>query len=430
MVVANVILWDQLVGAVLWDDKTGVAAFEMDNAISKHGWDIAPLTMPINQAGRGIVFQFPNLPRETYQGLPGLLSDALPDRFGNQLIDIWLASQGRSRNSMNPVERLCYIGNRGMGALEFEPAVRNETEKSISLEIHTLVELSKKALDQKASLQTQFSKEEAKALSDIIRVGTSAGGARAKAVIAYSEKTGEVRSGQLKAPVGFEHWLIKFDGVTNFALGDPKGYGRIEYAYYKMAIDCGIIMMPSKLLEEGNRAHFMTKRFDRIDHNEKIHAQTVCGLCHYDYNNPYVYSYEQVFQAMRQLRLPYTDAEQLYARMAFNVISRNQDDHTKNISFLMDKSGKWSLSPAYDVTYAFNPENKWISQHQLSINGKREGFSMFDLLEVAKQMNIKKAKEIIEEIRIVISRWNQYASEVGLSTPQIIAIGKTHLLAL
>jgi len=430
MVVANVILWDQLVGAVLWDDKTGIAAFEMDSAISKHGWDIAPLTMPMNQAGRGIVFQFPNLPRETYQGLPGLLSDALPDRFGNQLIDIWLASQGRSRNSMNPVERLCYIGNRGMGALEFEPAVRNETEKSIPLEIHTLVELSKKALDQKASLQTQFSKEDAKALSDIIRVGTSAGGARAKAVIAYNEKTGEVRSGQLKAPAGFEHWLIKFDGVTNIELGDPKGYGKIEYAYYKMAIDCGIIMMPSKLLQEGNRAHFMTKRFDRIDHNEKVHAQTVCGLCHYDYNNPYVYSYEQVFQAMRQLRLPYIDAEQLYTRMVFNVISRNQDDHTKNISFLMNKSGKWSLSPAYDVTYAFNPENKWTSQHQLSINGKREGISMFDLLEVAKQMNIKKAKDIIEEIRIVVSQWNQYASAAGLSTTQIALIAKTHLLAL
>ena len=430
MVVANVILWDQLVGAVLWDDRTGVAAFEMDSAISKHGWDIAPLTMPINQAGRGIVFQFPNLPRETYQGLPGLLSDALPDRFGNQLIDIWLASQGRSRNSMNPVERLCYIGNRGMGALEFEPAVRNETEKSIPLEIHTLVELSKKALDQKASLQTQFSKEDAKALSDIIRVGTSAGGARAKAVIAYNEKTGEVRSGQLKAPAGFEHWLIKFDGVTNIELGDPKGYGRIEYAYYRMAIDCGIIMMPSKLLQEGNRAHFMTKRFDRIDHNEKVHAQTVCGLCHYDYNNPYVYSYEQVFQVMRQLRLPYTDAEQLYTRMVFNVVSRNQDDHTKNISFLMDKSGKWSLSQAYDVTYAFNPENKWTSQHQLSINGKREGIVMFDLLEVAKQMNIKKAKEIIEEIRIVVSQWNQYANAAGLSTTQIASITKTHLLAL
>jgi len=430
MVVANVILWDQIVGAVLWNEQTGIAAFEMDKGISKHGWDIAPLTMPVDQVGKGVVFQFPNLPRETYHGLPGLLSDALPDRFGNQLIDIWLASQGRSKNSMNPVERLCYIGNRGMGALEFEPAVRNETEKSIPLEINTLVELSKRALDQKASLQTQFSKEDAKALSEIIKVGTSAGGARAKAVIAYNEKTGEVRSGQLKAPAGFEHWLIKFDGVTNLELGDPKEYGRIEYAYYKMAIDCGIIMMPSKLLKEGDRAHFMTKRFDRINHNEKIHTQTLCGLCHYDYNNPHAYSYEQVFQAMRQLRLPYTDAEQLYTRMVFNVISRNQDDHTKNISFLMDKSGNWSLSPAYDVTYAFNPENKWISRHQLSVNGKREGITTIDLLVVAKQMNIKKAKDIIEKIRIVVSQWTQYAREAGLSSLQIHAVAKTHLLIL
>jgi len=430
MVVANVMLWDKLVGAVLWNDASGFASFEMDSAFAKSGLDLAPLTMPLSNAGNGTIFQFPSLPRETYQGLPGLLSDALPDRFGNQLIDIWLASRGRDKNSMSPVERLCYLGKRGMGALEFEPAARNDKDNSGSLEIGALVELSKKALSEKATLETHFSKEEAEALADIIRVGTSAGGARAKAVIAFNQTTGEVRSGQLLAPDGFEHWLIKFDGVTNEQLGDPKGYGRIEYAYYKMAIDCGIVMSESKLLEEGGRAHFMTKRFDRLANNQKLHMQTLCGLCHYDYNNPNAYAYEQAFQAMRQLRLPYTDAEQFYTRMVFNVIARNQDDHTKNISFLMDKTGKWSLAPAYDVTYAYNPTNKWIARHQMAVNGKREEITKEDLHSVAKQMNIKKAKEIIEKAKAVISKWSGFAEEAGLPESQIKALGQTHLTTI
>ena len=386
--------------------------------------------MSLENAGRGDIFQFAQLPKETFHGLPGLLSDALPDRFGNQLIDLWLASQGRDKASMSPVERLCYLGKRGMGALEFEPTERNEKESSKGLEIGALVELSKKALSIKESLDSHFSNEDAETFADIIKVGTSAGGARAKAVIAYNEQTGEVRSGQLNVPKGFEHWLIKFDGVTNEQLGDPKGYGRIEYAYYKMAIDCGIVMMPSKLLEEHGRAHFMTKRFDRIDNNEKLHMQTLCGLCHFDYNNPNVYSYEQAFQAMRQLRLPYTDAEQLYTRMVFNVVARNQDDHTKNISFLMDKTGTWSLSPAYDVSYAYNPTNKWIGKHQLAVNGKREKITREDLLSVAKQMNIKRPKEIIEKITAVVDDWNVYAQEAGVPKNQIMALGKTHLVKM
>jgi serine/threonine-protein kinase HipA len=355
MVVAQVRLWDKLVGAVLWNYDRGYATFEFDAGFLKSGLDVAPITMPLANARKGDIFQFGNLPEETFHGLPGLLSDALPDRFGNQLIDLWLASQGRDKGSMSPVERLCYLGTRGMGALEFEPTERNEKEPSQHLEVGALVELSKNALSQKASLDSHFTNDDAEMFADIIRVGTSAGGARAKAVIAYNEQTCEVRSGQINSPKDFEHWLIKFDGVTNEQLGDPKGYGRIEYAYYNMAVACDIKMMPSKLLEENGRAHFMTKRFDRIANDEKLHMQTLCGLCHYDYNNPEAYSYEQAFQAMRQLRLPYTDAEQLYARMVFNVIARNQDDHTKNISFLMDKSGTWRLSPAYDVTYAYNP---------------------------------------------------------------------------
>ncbi len=427
---ANVILWDKLVGAVLWDEAREVASFEIDTTFVRLGLDIAPLTMPIQRASKGTIFQFPALPRETYQGLPGLLADALPDRFGGQLIDIWLASQGRARNSMNPVERLCYQGNRGMGALEFIPAIKQEKDTTKNLEIGDLVALSKKALEQKIELNTALSQTEAEALMDIVKVGTSAGGARAKAVIAYNPLTKEVRSGQLLAPEGFEHWLIKFDGVTNEQLSDPKGYGRIEYAYYKMATACGINMTDSKLLEEGGRAHFMTKRFDRLPKNQKLHMQTLCGLCHYDYNNPNAYAYAQAFQAMRELRLPYTDAEQLYLRMVFNVIARNQDDHTKNISFLMDTSGKWKLSPAYDVTYAYNPENKWIARHQMSVNGKREGIDQSDLLNVAKQMNIKKPKDIIAQVKETVSNWKHFAQEAQMPEKQTLALEKTFLLGL
>lgn len=427
---ANVILWDKLVGAVLWDEARELASFEMDTAFIRMGLDIAPLTMPLQSASGGTIFQFPALPRETYQGLPGLLADALPDRFGGQLIDIWLAAQGRARNSMNPVERLCYQGNRGMGALEFAPAIKQEKDTAKNLEISDLVALSKKALEQKAELNSALSQTEAEALMGIVKVGTSAGGARAKAVIAYNPLTKEVRSGQLVAPEGFEHWLIKFDDVTNEQLSDPKGYGRIEYAYYKMAIACGINMTESKLLEEGGRAHFMTKRFDRLPNNQKLHMQTLCGLCHYDYNNPNAYAYEQAFQAMRELRLPYTDAEQLYLRMVFNVIARNQDDHTKNISFLMDNSGKWKLSPAYDVTYAFNPGNKWIARHQMSVNGKREEIDQSDLLKVAKQMNIKKPKEVIDQVKDTVANWKYFAQEAQMPERQALALEKTFLLGI
>ena len=427
---ANVILWDKLVGAILWDEAREVASFEMDAAFVRQGIDIAPLTMPLQSASKGAIFQFPALPKETYQGLPGLLADALPDRFGGQLIDIWLASQGRARNSMNPVERLCYQGNRGMGALEFAPAIKQEKDTTKNLEISNLVALSKKALEQKSELNTALSQTEAEALMDIVKVGTSAGGARAKAVIAYNPVTKEVRSGQLLAPEGFEHCLIKFDGVTNEQLSDPMGYGRIEFAYYKMAIACGINMTESKLLEEGGRAHFMTKRFDRLPNNQKLHMQTLCGLCHYDYNNPNAYAYEQAFQAMRELRLPYTDAEQLYLRMVFNVIARNQDDHTKNISFLMDNSGKWKLSPAYDVTYAYHPENKWIARHQMSVNGKREGIDQSDLLNIAKQMNIKKPKDIIGQVIETVKNWKHFAQEAQMPENQVLALEKTFLLGM
>lgn len=427
--VAQVNLRGNLVGAVAWVEERGYCVFEFDPAFLKQGLDLAPITMPLSSLLRGsTTYFFPDLSFGTYFGLPGLLADSLPDKFGNNLIDIWLATQGRAKESMSPVERLCYIGNRAMGALEFEPMIKRGKNTPQPLEIKELVQLANVALRQKEGLNVNFSKNAENALQDILLVGTSAGGARAKAVIAYNEESGDVVSGQLSAPQGFSHWIIKLDGVTDEITGGSKGYGRIEFAYYKMAIDCGINISESRLLKENGRAHFMTRRFDRKEHNQKLHMLTLCGLCHYDFNIPGGYSYEQAFQAMRQLRLPYIDAEQLYTRMVFNVISMNRDDHTKNISFLMDNEGSWRLSPAYDLSWGYNPTNKWLAIHQMTINGKRDKISHVDLMNVGKQMNIKKAKEIVERVITVIANWKKYASEAEIPDKRINEIGSTHLL--
>ena len=427
--VARVFLWDIYVGAVVWDQANLIASFEFDPGFFRYSLDIAPLTMSMSESAEGRIYSFPGIPAETFKGLPGLLSDSLPDKFGQQLINTWLAIHGRPENSMNPVEMLCYIGKRGMGALEFHPATRIERGSSHVLEISELVDMAQQAVNRKGELSTNISEDQKQAMLDIIRVGTSAGGARAKAVIAIN-RHGTVRSGQLDVPEGYSHWLIKLDGVTDEQLGDPKGYGRIEYAYHLMAEDCGISMTECRLLEENGRAHFMTRRFDRPDKNAKLHMLTLCGLCHYDYNNPLAYSYEQAFQAMRSIRLPYPDADQLYRRMVFNVIGVNNDDHSKNISFLMDQSGQWRLSPAYDMTYAFKPSHKYLAQHQLSINGKRSEINHNDLMLVADRMNIRKPGEIIGQIADVIGNWPRYASNAGIPDSQIKSIGKTHLTRL
>ena len=426
MVIARINIWNQFVGAVLWDETSETASFEVDTSFVKTGFDLSPIKMPLAELQRGnLIYSFPGLPKQTYHGLPGLLADSLPDKFGNEIIDAWLARQGRTPQSMNPVERLCYIGKRAMGALEYEPAMQQHGNNSVALEIDELVKLAREAIEIKTGLDTHMDDKDS--LLNIIKVGTSAGGARAKAVIAYNPDTKEVRSGQLEVPAGFTHWLLKLDGVTNDELGDPKGYGRIEYAYYKMAVSCGIEMSESKLLEEHGRAHFMTRRFDRLPGNEKLHMQTLCGLAHYDYNQPTTYSYEQAFQVMRDLRLEHAEAVQLYKRMVFNVLARNQDDHTKNISFLMNKEGRWKLAPAYDVTYAFNPTNIWLSQHQLSINGKRKNILETDLLAIAREISLKKARGIIQEIASAVANWPTYAREAGVPEKQMEAIQKVQL---
>ncbi len=421
---AFVHIWDELAGAVAWDEISRIVSFEYDAGFISKEIDLSPLKMPIYTRGR--IFNFPELKaNSTFKGMPGLLADSLPDNYGKQLINNWLAQNGRPENSLNPVELLCFIGKRGMGALEFEPTQFTPSRNTFKIELDSLVKATQEILNKREGFETNLNKDEHMAMMQILKIGTSAGGARPKAIIAYNEKTGEVKSGQTKAPKGFSHWLIKLDGVSDTQFGETKGYGRVEMAYYYMAKDCEIEMTKCRLLEENNRAHFMTMRFDREGSNQKHHVQTLCGLQHYDYNDVRSYSYEQLFQTMRQLRLPYPEAEQLFRRMVFNVLARNCDDHTKNFAFRLIKDQKWELAPAYDVCHAYRPDSYWVSQHALSINGKRENISKGDLLAVAKTMNIKKAGQIIKQIDEIVQKWPDYADKTKVDPKKRDAINST-----
>ena len=414
--VAEVKLWGRTIGAVSLADDDEVAAFEYEPAFTRSGIEIAPLTMPLS----GRVYRFPELSRKTFYGLPGLLADSLPDKFGHVLIDAWLATQGRQPESFNVVERLCYTGQRGMGALEYSPAVGPKARRASQIQIDKLVELASEVLTHRYDLRGSFAGESREqVMTDILRVGTSAGGARAKAVIAWNPSSNEVCSGQVPAGEGFEYWLLKFDGVSgnrDKELEDPQGYGVIEYAYSMMARDCGIDISECRLFEENGRRHFMTRRFDRLAGGEKLHMLSLCAMAHYDFNMAGAYSYEQAMLVMRQLGLPMAAIEEQFRRMVFNIIARNQDDHVKNIAFLMDKRGQWSLSPAFDMTYSFNPSGAWTASHQMTVNGKRDEFTMEDFKVCAKAASMKRglAETIVNEVRQTVSRWSDYAGEAGV----------------
>ncbi len=424
---AFVNIWNKRVGAIAWNADTGLGTFQYDKSFLKLGVNLSPILMPIENGD--ILYEFrENRNSSTFKGLPGLLADVLPDKYGNALINTWLARHGRPSNSLNPVETLCFIGERGMGALEFEPVEPKPKNTSTKIELGSLIEIAEDILSGRKDFTTSLSGAEEKALFEILKIGSSAGGARAKALIAYNEKTREVRSGQANAPKGFEHWLVKFDGVSDSQFGASSGYGRVEKAYYDMAIDAGIQMMESRLLEENGRAHFMTKRFDRKLGNEKIHVQTFCAMRHYDFSEVNMYSYEELFETMRMLGLSYPEAQELFRRMVFNVMSKNCDDHTKNFAFVMNKAGDWNLSPAYDVCHAYRPGSDWVSQHALSINGKRKNIERKDLLTVGKSMNIKNAEAIIDKISSVLSRWSTYAKTVGIDEKLRYSIGRTHII--
>ncbi len=430
--IAEVRLWGRTIGAVSLEEGKDTATFEYDPAFARSGIEISPLVMPLS----GRIYTFPELPRETFYGLPGLVANSLPDKFGNALINAWLATQGRQPDSFNSVERLCYTGQRGMGALEFAPAIGPKTRRASQIQIDHLVELASDVLSHRNDLHASFADQSReRAFTDILRVGTSAGGARAKAVIAWNPTTNEVRSGQTSTTAGFEYWLLKFDGVSgnrDKELEDPRGYGAIEYAYYRMAKDCGIEINECRLFEENDRRHFMTRRFDRLADGRKLHMQSLCALAHYDFNLAGAYSYEQALLVIRQLGLPMSTIEQQFRRMVFNVVARNQDDHVKNIAFLMNKSGRWSLSPAFDVTYSFNPSGRWTSSHQMTVNGKRDDFTLDDFKACARSASMKRgrAEAIVEEVTAVVAHWRDYANEAGVLNAQRDSIQKTLRLKL
>ena len=422
-------IWNKRVGAIAWDVDTALVSFEFESSFLTNKWDLSPLKMPIADAAKR-VFSFPELRgTTTFKGLPGLLADVLPDKYGNSLINAWLSRNGRPTDSMNPVELLCFIGKRGMGALEFEPIVPKTNNGATKIELDSLINIAQEILSGRQDFNTNLSGDEAKALSDILKIGSSAGGARAKAVIAFNPDTKEIRSGQADAPKGFTHWLLKFDGVTDQQLGTSSGYGRVEMAYHLMAKEAEIEMTDCRLLEENGRTHFMTRHFDREDDGKgRLHIQSFCAVAHYDFSEVTAFSYEQLFETMRSMLLPYTDAEQLYRRMVFNVMARNCDDHTKNFSFSMDKTGKWKLAPAFDICHSYRPGSTWVSQHSLSINGKRQNITRDDLLEVAKNMNIKKAGGIISQVNAVVSRWHNFAAQTNVKSDLKDAVNKTLLL--
>ncbi len=420
-------IWNKRVGAIVWNVDTELASFEFEPSFLTNNWDLSPLKIPIADAARR-VFSFPELRgTTTFKGLPGLMADVLPDKYGNSLINAWLSRNGRPADSMNPVELLCFIGKRGMGALEFEPVVPKTNNDATKIELDSLIHIAQEILSGRQDFNTNLSGDEAKALSDILKIGSSAGGARAKAVIVFNPDTKEICSGQADAPKGFTHWLLKFDGVADQQLGTSSGYGRVEMAYHLMAKEAEIEMTECRLLEENGRAHFMTRRFDREHGKGKLHVQSFCAIAHYDFNEVTAFSYEQLFETMRSMLLRYTDAEQLYRRMVFNVMARNCDDHTKNFSFIMDKTGQWKLAPAFDVCHSYRPGSTWVSQHSLSINGKRQNITRDDLVGVAKKMNIKKADTIINQVNAVVSRWNDFAEQTNVKADLRDAVGKTLL---
>lgn len=412
--VARANLFGMPIGTFRWDERYDVAQFEYDKEFMGRGIEPAPLMMPVRE---GRVYSFAGLNRETFMGLPGMLADSLPDTYGRALFDRWLALTGRTIN--NPIEALCFLGKRCMGALEFEPAMDVAYNLNQRFEIDSLVDVARDALNEKVAFGVNLEDDTKAAIAEILRLGTSAGGQRAKAIIAYNKETGEVRSGQVDVPEGFDYYLIKLDGVTAKAgFRETENYGRLEYSFYQLATACGIKMTECSLIEENGRAHFLTKRFDRAE-GRKIHMQTLCAMAHYDFRLLRGYSYEQAFNVMRTLRLPYSAAREMFRRMVFNVVVRNQDDHTKNISFLMGEDGRWMLSPAYDMGYAYNPNGGWTAMHQMSIASKFEHITKTDLLAFAKANNIKDAGEVIDEVMDRTAHWPNMAKNCGVPSEMI-----------
>lgn len=422
MIVAEVILWGKRIGAVTVDQDSPYVFFRYDDAFAQSGIELSPMMMPLSDE----IFQFKTLSLKSFNGLPGLLSDSLPDKYGDQIIKAWLDVQGRTEASFNIIERLCYVGKRGMGALEYYPNIHHELNELEEVELNELIKLSNEIINQKENVVAKKEDD----LKEIIKVGTSAGGARAKAIIAYNDKTGVIKSGQMDAGEGFDYWILKLDGIDQ---KESASFTRREYAYYLMAIDAKIEMSESRLLEKDGYYHFMTKRFDRKITNgkmEKVHMQTLGALTHIDYNEPGLMSYERATEVMYKMGIKLSENKQFFRRMVFNVMARNQDDHVKNISFLMHKNGHWRLSPAYDITYAYNPDGKWTAKHQMTIHSKDHDFTLEDLHKSAEKMKIKRdeAKTIIDSVRSSLLKWELFAKKASLQQADIDYIKSQFIL--
>jgi len=420
MDVISVHLWGQRVGALSWNQDRMLASFQYDPEFVRTGLEISPLKMPLNAR----VFQFPELAdTNTFKGLPGVIADCLPEKFGNRLLDTYLANHGRHLDDLNPLERLCYVSTRGMGALEFQPDLDfRQLNEPIALQVSDLVEVARSVLEERQQTNTNLDE----GIETLVTVGTSAGGAKAKAVIAINDETNDVLSGQANVPEGYVHWLLKFDEIDNEEHAMSKQIGRIEYAYSEMAYEAGINMMECRLLHDNDQAHFMTQRFDRVDGNTKVHVVTFAGMMHADRDPPGQVGYERIFQTIRDLGLPQSDLTEMYRRMVFNICARNQDDHTKNHAFLMFGDGSWQLSPAYDICFSYKPGNPFIERHQMSCNGKRDDFLLEDLLTAARAADVKNPKMIIKEVQLAISHWTEQADKVGIDEERISLIGKLH----
>lgn len=408
MIPVEVKLWGTTIGAFS-QKNDNFASFEYNPDFVRSGIEPAPITMPVRA---GVIYRFPNLSSATFHKLPGLFVDSIPDKFGNKIIDQWLTQNGREPGSFSALERLCYTGSRGMGALEFYPAIHPNFIESEPLEIERLRALAANILDQRKKIKVKLREKEI--FEQIIKVGTSAGGARAKVLIAYNEVTNTVISGQVRAPEGFGYWLLKFDDIENNRdkeNADPAGFGALEYTYSEIAKEAGIEMTECQLLTDGNHRHFMTRRFDRTENGNKLHYQSLTAIAHYDFNIAGAYSYEQAFAIAKRIGLTMTDIEQMYRRAVFNICARNQDDHTKNIGFLMDKRGHWKLAPAFDVTYAYNPNGRWTGTHQMTFNGKRENFNLEDFKTVAKNAGLVQGryKRILEQVQDSLATFKKRA---------------------
>jgi serine/threonine-protein kinase HipA len=416
----SVYLWGQLVGALSWTPDRMLASFQYAPEFLRSGFEISPLKVPLGAR----VFEFPELANSnTFKGLPGFIADCLPEKFGNRLLDTYLANHGRRIEELNPLERLCYVSTRGMGALEFQPDLESrQLNKTIPLQISDLADVAKRVLEERQQTNRNIDK----GIETLVTVGTSAGGAKAKAVIAINDGTNDVLSGQANIPEGYVHWLLKFDEIDNEEHATSKQIGRIEYAYSEMAYEAGINMMACRLLHDNDHAHFMTQRFDRVDGNTKIHVVTFAGMMHADRDPPGLVGYERLFQTIRELGLSQLDLTEMYRRMVFNICSRNQDDHTKNHAFLMFGDGSWQLAPAYDLCFSYKPSNPFIDSHQMSCNGKRDGFLLVDLLTTAISADVKNPKKIIKEVQLAVSRWSELAKKVGIDEERISHISNLH----